>query len=379
VAYRVASDDNDVVHASAGLMSAGELRGVALVGRALELLLFVALPLGFTVMMLSESWRAGSLAIDLNQTLLPAAERLLHGHSPYPAYGYPPLVAFVLVPFALIPAADIAVVVLLIASVPAILWLVGVRDWRCYGISFLWAPVFSAIQTANVTLPIMLFLALCWRFGSSARIGAVAGGAAVAAKILAWPALLWFAFNRGWKATAGVVGVTFLLSFGLWAFLGFDGLFGYPSGLDNLGEQMAPEAYTFAVLASDLGAPSPIGKIIAAAVVLALLAGMVRAGLKGRPDLSFALMAATCIFASPITWLHSFAFLLLVVAVRKPRLGPVWFLPLPMLFASGTGNGAPWQTALVLCIALGMVIVIAVDDIASRRAPAAPAGRSAAA
>ena len=46
----------------------------------------------------------------------------------------------------------------------AILFVLGVRDWRCYGLVLLWPPVISAIQTGNVTLWFALALALAWRF-----------------------------------------------------------------------------------------------------------------------------------------------------------------------------------------------------------------------
>src|SRR5438093_2202647 len=81
---------------------------------------------------LVDAARHDLLAYDFRQTFLPAGQALLHGHSPYPDYGYPPLVAFLSVPFALVSRPDIFLTVLLIACVPVALWLLGVRDWRCY-------------------------------------------------------------------------------------------------------------------------------------------------------------------------------------------------------------------------------------------------------
>ena len=73
-------------------------------------------------------------------------------------------------------------------------------------------------------------------------------------------------------------------------------------------------------------------------------------------------------YASPVNWLHSFGFLLLTVAVMRPRLSPAWFIPLPLILASGTGNGEPWQTALAL--GLGLATLLAALVVRPKRAGA---------
>jgi Glycosyltransferase family 87 len=319
--------------------------------------LFAALPVVFTVVMLTWGRLDGLLAYDLVHFELPAAQKLVDGESPYPGYGYPPLVAFALVPLVAVPAVDVVATLLLVACVPAILWLLGVRDWRCYGLAFLWAPVFHAVQTANVTLPMMLLLALAWRYREAAYRPGVFVGAATAAKILAWPAGLWLLATRRIRGWLAACVTAFVLVFGLWAILGFDGLFGYSDRVQSYGASQADLSYTIAVLFDDLGAPRSLGRVVAVAVAVAILALCAWMGLRGRDRESFALAAAACIYASPVNWLHSFAFLLLVVAVMRPRLSAAWFVPLPMLLVTGTGNGQPWQTGLALGLGLVTVIV----------------------
>ena len=58
---------------------------------------------------------------------------------------------------------------LLTGAVLATLRALDVRDWRCYGVAFLWPPVLSAIQTGNITLLLGLCAALVWRFRASGR------------------------------------------------------------------------------------------------------------------------------------------------------------------------------------------------------------------
>ena len=121
--------------------------------------------------------RNHAVAFDFHQAYLPAAHAVLAGHSPYPAatvaaleprtaFVYPPLTAFLAVPFTAFPpvVADAIATAIAVACVVAVLMLLDVRDWRCYAVAFLWAPTYSAIQTANVTLLLAVGLALMWRF-----------------------------------------------------------------------------------------------------------------------------------------------------------------------------------------------------------------------
>jgi hypothetical protein len=105
-------------------------------------MLFVALPALVFLTFLIDRYHASSLGIDLEQTFLSAARAIADGDSPYPAYGYPPLVAF-------------------------------------------------AVQTGNFTILLLLDAAVCWHARDRWRVSSVAGGLAVAATILRWPLTAW--------------------------------------------------------------------------------------------------------------------------------------------------------------------------------------------
>jgi hypothetical protein len=306
---------------------------------------------------LVDAGRHDLLAYDFRQTFLPAAEALLDGHSPYPDYGYPPLVAFLSVPFALVSHPEIFLTVLLIACVPASLWLLGVRDWRCYAAVFLWVSVFNAVQTANVTIPLLLGAAACWYWRERAVPSAVAGGLTVAAKIVAWPLALWLASTRRLAAAVRLVFVAIGVTFGLWATLGFSGLLSYPDSLDRLQAAQGPRGYTVQALASDLGVPGSVSSLVAIGVAVLVLAGVVFYGRRDDDARSYSCALVAFIVASPIIWLHSFALLIAPLAVLRPRLTWAWLLPSTLWFVSpGTGNGAPWQTAVTLTVALLVVV-----------------------
>src|SRR5256885_6444672 len=101
--------------------------------------------IGAPLWVLVTSAIGGRFALDFRHAFLPAAHAVLHGASPYSAVGsravsegtaflYPPLSAYLLAPFTLLPplAAEIIAVVLVAAAVPAALLVLGVRDWRCH-------------------------------------------------------------------------------------------------------------------------------------------------------------------------------------------------------------------------------------------------------
>jgi Glycosyltransferase family 87 len=299
------------------------------------------------------------LAYDFKQAFLPAAEAILDGRSPYPELGYPPLVAFLSVPFAVAPATELLVTVAVAACVPASLWLLGVRDWRCYVAAFLWISVFNAVQTVNVTLPILLAASACWRWRDLAPVTSVAGGLAVAVKIIAWPLAFWLAVTHRVRAAAGVLVVAVVVTTALWATLGFSGLVGYPDSLGRLEGEQSGRGYTLQALVDDAGIAHVFGALSAVGCLLLALLGVALYARRGDDARSFACAAVAVIVASPIIWLHSFALLLAPVALLRPRLSAVWFLPAVLALVSpGTGNGAPWQTAATIAVAALVVVLV---------------------
>jgi Glycosyltransferase family 87 len=331
--------------------------------RALRVVLPVfalaVLPFLFEGVFLAHAARSGILAIDFKQTFLPASQALASGHSPYPAYGYPPLVAFALVPLTFVPAPSVVFTILVALCVPAALWLLDVRDWRCFGAAFLWAPVFHGIQTANVTLPLLLAAACCWHFRDRPRPAAISAGLGIAAKLICWPIAVWLAATRRSRTAVGAVAVAVVVTFGLWATIGFSGLLDYPSSTNGLQEKMAPGSYTLKAVALDAGLPSVVGTALALGLAVAALVLCVAYGRRRDDRRSFSFAVLACVVASPIVWLHSFAFLLAPVALFRPRFSALWLLPVVLLAGSGTGNGAPWQTALVLGV-MGFVFCASV-------------------
>ena len=236
------------------------------------------------------------------------------------------------------------------------------RDWRCYGIAFLWTPVLSAMQTGNLTLLLLVGCALCWHARDRPAVAGTAGGLTVAAKVLCWPLVAWFAATRRVGTALWVTAVAAGVTLFLWACLGFAGLSGYPGVLRDLERRMWPDSYTVKVMLVDVGLTPGAAQAVGAGVAVAVLAACVVLGRRGDDRRSFALAITTMILASPIVWLHYFALLLAPVAVMRPRLSAAWFIPLLFAVGPGGGNGGAWRTAGVLGVmALTVAICLAPD------------------
>ena len=207
------------------------------VTRVGTLTLFGFLPATMLLWFVGGYYHRDLLGIDLEQ-FLRASRAITDGDSPYPAFRYPPLPGFAIVPLSLLPVPADVFTVILIACVPVALWLFGVRDWRCYGIVFLWTPVLSAVQTGNLTLLLLLGCAACWHARDRVVVAGIAGGVTVAAKVLCWPLVVWFAKTRRVATAVWVTAVAALVTVLLWACLGFAGLTGYPGVLRDLGRRM---------------------------------------------------------------------------------------------------------------------------------------------
>jgi hypothetical protein len=308
-------------------------------------------------------------AADFHFNYYYAAEAIRSGEDFYPTdgfvvrgeddliidYVYPPLLAIATVPWTLLPIglAEVLFQILLVVAFVGTLALLDVRDWRCYGLAFLWPPVTDAITTGNVTILLGLAAAAVWRFRDRSLAAGASLGISIATKIFLWPLTIWLAATRRvtaatWSVSIGVAAV--LVS---WAVVGFRGIADYPDLVRRLTERMDERGYTLYALGLDLGFSSEVARALWGALAVALLAATIVLARRGDERRAFVLALAAAIAFSPIVWLHYFALLLVVIAVVQPRLASVWFigLPLQLVVTTGVYNGSTFQTAAVLVAA----------------------------
>lgn len=353
--------------------TAGELRGLV---RPLALALLGLLPAAlltvFLYMSAVDQTPAGwHRAIDFH-TFWVGARHYLHGSSPYPSpssivpfsnrtgesFVYPPPVAAVLAPFALLPypAAATLFVAVSVVAVGAALWLFGVRDWRCYGAAFASPAVLTGITVGTLSPLLLLGLALVWR--TRDRRGAAAAAAAVVvAKLFLWPVLVWLFVTGRRRAAVEAALLGAVLSLVAWAPLRLAGLGAYPGLLRRLSLVEGPRSYAASALLP--------GGWVVVAVCLAIVSGVALLRRVGDARL-FALAVTASLLLSPIVWLHYFVLLVAPAAVVAPRVKLVWLLPLAFWATPQQWAGGEWRSLLALAVSAAVLA-------ATVLAPAPPA------
>jgi hypothetical protein len=327
---------------------------------------FGIVPLVVTASIVSGWLDAGTngLGFDLRHVFLPAARDVLDGVSPYPrpgdpeiaaerAYVYSPVLAYALAPLTLVPtsAAVSAGIIGSFVAAFAVLWLGGVRDWRCYGIALMWPPVLNSAENANASLLVAAILAAAWCLRERELTAGAAVGLAVAVKTFAWPLVAWPAVLGRMGGSAVALAVALGLTAGTWALLGFAGLSDYPELVRAVVSFEEQDSYSLSGTLRELTAPGPVSRAAAAAVAAGLIGLAVVLGRRSDERRAFVCLTLAALVATPVLWQHYLVFLLLALAVARPRLSAAWLVPLLAYLAPWQGNGALWQTLLVPLIA----------------------------
>jgi hypothetical protein len=352
-----------------GVARAFSREGLLRAGHRLSPLLMV-LPAAVLALMLWAS--QDKIALDFHQSFRPAAEAVLNGNSPYPppvaesmaardAFVYLPFGAIMFTPFVVLPpvAADLVVTALMILLALAALRILGVRDWRCYGIATFAPTLVNAIQTANLTVPLLLALAAIWALRHRTVLPGLVLALTLATKLFLWPVFIWLVATRRYRAAAASAATTVALVGGSWALIGFAGLHDYPTLLRVLAQSLERDSYTLFALASDLGAPDLLARGFGIAVGTATLLGCWILGRRGDETRSFTLAILAALLFTPIVWLHYFALLLVPIAIVHKRLSLLWATPvLFWLFVSGNGNGTGFQTTWTLAVAALVAVLV---------------------
>jgi hypothetical protein len=272
-----------------------------------------------------------------------AAEAVRSGHSPYQldlpvgwrGYVYPPLLAWLIAPltFFSVPVAVSLWALLSVLFVFAALYVLGVRDWRCYPVALLWPFNRSALEFGDIEPLLVLAVSLSWRYRDTPVRASLAGGFSIALKLYVWPLALWYGLSgrtRGALLTcAATVGFVLVP----WALIGFQGLTSYPSLLRDVADQQ-DNSWSLVALFEGLDFASTFARTLSLVVGVCLLFLSFRAAraasdiqqVRDRRSFTFALAAALAL--TPIVWNHYLLLLIVPVAIARPRLSGLWLLPL---------------------------------------------------
>jgi hypothetical protein len=335
---------------------------LAALRRAVPVLIFGALPVAVAAGMFAVGLDSGPLAHDFRNELYPQAKELLAGHNPYPESIWPPLSTLVAMPLTVLPsqAAGVAIGVLGLAFMALALWLVGVRDWRVYGVVGLWPQVLGDIRIAHLTPLLCLLAAVVWRYRDRPLASGLGLGIASGVKFLLWPLGVWL-LATGRARAALVATAVALCSILLVAPLA--PLDEYVRTLRDVSSRFDQDSYSTFGLLTQLGVTEEISHAATFALGAFLLILTWRRG-------SFALAIAAALVLSPIVWLDFYALAAIPLAITRPSISAVWFLPLVTwgLPSSGIATDAIWGVGRVLVV-FAIVLLVAAGRPDGERVP----------
>jgi alpha-1,2-mannosyltransferase len=291
-----------------------------------------------------------------------ASKAVLHGHSPYVAadpgalanfdkFVYPPAAAFLLSPLAVTPFGFAKVLVFVLGVVTALLAfrLLGVRDWRCYGVAAVSAPVMNSLAIGALTSFLLLGAALTWRCRDRPSLAGSAASVTAVVKLFLWPLGLWLVVTRRLRAAAAffVVGVVGVVAG--WAAIGFAGFRAYPHLLRVLADLEAGVSYSPVALLRLSGSGATALSVVLVITVVVAVALAARGTDGDRRSFTIAVIGS--LVATPVLWLNYFALLLIPIALYRPRLSGLWFAPLVLWATPETHSGGSlWRIGLALAI-----------------------------
>ena len=313
---------------------------------------------------------------------LRGAGKVLHSASPYvydgdKTFAYPPFLAYVIAPLHPLSSSAAAIVwtFVSLAAVALALWLLELRDWRCYALVGVFMFTRSSIDLGTVEPLLLLTVAAAWRWRDRVLQPAAAVGVAIVLKLFLWPLAIWLALMRRMRAAVGAIVVAIALAAVTWAAIGFAGLGDYPGLLRRLANAESTSSYSVVALGVRAHLPLLAARIVSVLVALALLAAAAwvardeRRPTRDRDVATLTLTLAAALAASPIVWVHYFLLLLVPLALTRPRLSPLWFVPLvfqPLGIATWpAGDARKLAIALVATLViLGAAVVAGADGAA---------------
>jgi hypothetical protein len=362
--------------------------------RAFTVLVFGVLPVALMLAIIGASFAKGPFLYDFNGGLYTAGTAIVRGQSPYHAGYverraalaragrpgaavlsvpvYPPPVLLAAVPFSLLPyrVAGVLFTLLSITAMIGGLGLLGVRDWRCFGVAFATWPVLHGLMLGALTPLLVLGVGCAWRSRTRVAPLAVSVATVITAKLFPWPLGVWLLATRRLRAAALAVALAIIGIVSSWALIGFAGMTRYPHMLTSLDSLSAGSGVSLAAALLAIGFSLMVAQLLAIAVAVWLLGTACmfgRSRLGERRLLGLAVVAA--LLASPIVWPHYFALAFVPVALLSPRLSPLWFVPLLAWLAPvAQSAGDSWTILPYLVI----IALLALSCLLAGRGPPAP-------
>ncbi len=338
--------------------------------------MFGVLPLLLTVWVLHFVWARQYEGADFHRQFWVAGARVLQGLSPYTltkariaagmAFPYPAGAALLFAPFALLARSPSGILftALCFASPLATLRALQVEDWRLYGMVLLLGPIVSGWQTANLTLPLMLGIALVWRYRDQAVVSGLVVAVIISLKVFVWPIGLWLIATRRYVAAAYALVFGLVINAVAWGVIGVDQIRPFLRMSSLVTHVWYRSGYGLIAFAMRLGTSRGAATAFMIAVSVALALACIAVGWRRRDQACLLLAVVAMLAASPLVWNHYFALLIVPLAIARPRLSPIWALQL-MLWLCPTTDPVTWQrfVALVVIAATTYILLSSLGSI----------------
>jgi alpha-1,2-mannosyltransferase len=308
-----------------------------LLRRVTERFVFVLVPAGLLFIAL---WPIGEFYAFDFRVFWEAGRSFVDGESPYPEQSaaviaskqnflYPAPIAALFAPLSVVPF-DVAAVLfsLAVAAAPILmLYLLGLRDWRCYGAVFLGLPLALSVSLGTISTFLGLGVAVLWRYRDKALVAAPVLALLVVSKLFLWPLAFWFVATRRWRTAvlAGVLGGA--ASLVAWWQVGLETLRVYPDLLRLVAEVEQADSFSPTALGIALGVPTELAQFGSLALGVGLLAAAgIRVRMRGNDFTMLVVALAAALVCSPIVWGHYLVLLFVPLAIARPTFGVLWLV-----------------------------------------------------
>ena len=192
-------------------------------------------------------------------------------------------------------------------------------------------------------------------------------------KLFLWPLGVWLLVTRRWRAAIICAGTGLLLLVGGWAVIDFAGLRSYPTILHVLQQVEIPVSYSLVGLFGLSGrTATAVTVVLSLAAIVAIWSAARGAGGDRR---AFAVAVVASLATTPLLWMHYLLLLFVPIALYRPRLSGLWFLPwLLWLTPSSNSHGETWRIVLALAVVAVVAVrtLFASDEPTLSRAGVAP-------
>ena len=309
--------------------------GLRLAARKVLPLSLMAILAALAVVSSVTAIRSHVLGFDFLGTMWDPSRAIVRGHSPFPLPTvsaietgnpaiYPPLLPVLAVPLGALPWGFALAIwtSALVVGVAFSVWLAGARDWRCFVVALFSPLIVGGLVFGNIVLLLIVGVSVSWRWRERPAVSGLALGLTIAAKLVAWPLLVWLLISRRYQAFGYACGALVAGILIPWALVGFRGIRDYPTLLRLADRVYGPHGFSLAASAAALGV-SNLGVVFCLAATATALTAAATFGRKREFDV-FAFAVLATVFVAPIAWPYSFSLLLPCVAAARPRFSYAW-------------------------------------------------------